>query len=196
MCKRMRILGRAIILALLFCSASGLGAYAATEDEVPVFVGDTTLTYASYFFTIPAGWAAQAGENVTPLTNLTGFWSAQHKNGQASFRITPHKKNKDENIADFIKSAKQNILREPGCTLDSIQEYPAFKPDLKYPYQVAYFDNCPTGMWSIEVFADLPTHVVTFLLEVKGDGPECLEPYLNDFRQLLASFQWVLREHP
>jgi len=181
---------RALILVFIcvFCSVVS----AEQSENALINVSDSTLTQASYFFTFPSGWTAAVGENVTPLTNLTGFWSAKHKDGLAWIRIMPHKKNKDESGADFVQTAKQNALRNPGCTLDSIQEYPSLHPTLSYPYQVYYFDNCPPDTCSLEVFVELPAHVVTFLLEVKGNGEDCLAPYIEDFRKVLTSFRWTL----
>lgn len=196
MLKRSCFLGRTIILRVIFCAGlccAGINfASAQQKEDALAMVGDSTLTYASYFFTVPSGWTAAVDENVAPLTGLTGFWSAKHKDNLAWMRIMPHKKNKDETGADFVQTVKQNTLRNPGCTLDSILEYPSFRPTLTYPYQVYYFDNCPPDTCALEVFVELPAHVVAFLLEAKGNDEECLAPYLEDFRKVLQSFRWTL----
>ncbi len=155
-------------------------------------VGDSTLTYASYFFILPDGWMPAVDEDVLPLTHLTGLWVGRHKDGSTLLRITPHKKDKDETTADFVDAIKLNALRNPECTLDSILEYPAFSPTLRYPYKAYYFNNCPPGTYALEVFIDLPTHVIVFLLETKGDNEECIRPYLEDFKKVLRSFRWIL----
>ena len=194
--RSLRFLNQRIILSLIFlaclsCVRIGF-ASAQQKEDTQAMVKDSTLTYASYFFTVPSGWTAAVDENVAPLTGLTGFWSAKHKEGLAWMRIMPHKKDKDETGAEFVNTAKQNVLRNPGCTLDSIQEYPSLRPALTYPYQVYYFDNCPPDTCSLEVFVELPAHVVVFLLEARGNGEECLAPYLEDFRKVLNSFRWTL----
>ncbi len=155
-------------------------------------VADSTLTNASYLFTLPLDWEPVVNDEVLPLTNLSGLWVGRHKNGLTTLRIIPNKKIKGESAADFADSLKLNVLRNPECTLDSIREYPKFSLKLIYPYKVLYFDNCPAGNCVLGVFVDLPTHVIFFRLEVKADNEESIKPYLEDFRSMLKSFRWTL----
>ncbi len=156
-----------------------------------VIVGDATNTYASYFFVLSPGWLPVINEQVMKLADERGFWMGKRMDNSTTITIVPSKKEKGQDFISFINSAKEQNIKDTGCSPDSMQEYTSFKPSIIYSYKV-YNWNFPKGTYGLSVFIDLPNHVIFFNLSNHGESEKCITPYFEDFNNIISDFRWIL----
>ena len=151
-----------------------------------VFVGDANLTYASYFFELPPGWAPEIDNSLLELTHKKGYFRGMHKNGGVIL-IAPTKTEGRYSSSEFINGYR-NLETLKGC---SYQDY-NFTPSFNYPYEV-YLEHCPRiNRYGLILFAKLPTHVINFDLFAPGENENYLTTFLEDFNKVINSFRWTL----
>lgn len=156
------------------------------KDKVNlVIVGDAALTYASYFFELPADWYPDMDQYMLIMVQQKGFWRGIHKNGKAYILIAPTKIRSGNTADDFINGSKE-LMKSKGAMVKNYD----FKPNLSYPCEV-YYEYLPNlNRYGLIVFAKLPEHVIHFALYTLGE--DSLASYSEEFNRILASFKWTL----
>jgi hypothetical protein len=154
-----------------------------------VIVGDATLTYASYFFLLPANWIPLM-DNMQ-ATDKTGYWHGKHKDSQILIEIGPIKKQKGTTLANIANLAKDYSERESPS--GSWQESSFFKPAINYSYGAYTFNNPKKGNYELFVLVEIsPEYVINFIMTGYGKDEKCITPYLGDLNSIISSFRWTL----
>src|SRR3989338_4322267 len=114
---KQKALGRTVGLGTLLCAVT-ISVGAESQSKVLTFVGDATLTYASYVFLLPrSNWTP--GVSRMDLTHQRGIWRARHRASEVYIQVVPTKKEPGQKtLADFARVGGEQIVEQGGCSAE------------------------------------------------------------------------------